>query len=303
MSIRLTVAGLVVCSFLGGCMSEPDDGGGGVTVRVAADGLDHSIDAARGPDGAAIYFLADAAGTPALQQALAGSAPRTVASGLTGATSLVVTSDGTAAIVAADHDAVRGLARVDLARGAVDWIAGADDLAARGLDLVRGDTGDLLVFTGRAPGGTPAVFELGLDGTGLVTRAGFPADADLDGVARTADGALFVADRRGSIWHVVDGDAPTEVLTDITLGEPAGIALTLDDSTLLVSSLAVDGSSQVVLLDTATFATSIFADVIGANRASGGVHRALDADLFAWCGATKPRPGGDGSSIVYDIGL
>lgn len=300
MSMRcLVVGGLAVC--LVGCTQEEADSG--VTVRVVAADLGRSIDAARSPDGADIYFLSEVVGVPALQQATDGGAPRSVADGLSDASSLVIASDGAVAVVAAAHDGARGLARVDLASGDVAWIPGVEDHAPRGLDLVRGDAGDVVVFTGVDPDAGPGVFRIGLAGAGLTSLASFPAAAALDGVAMTSDGALFVADTRGSLWHAPAGAAPTEVLTDVILGEPAGVALTLDESTLLISSLSAAGTSQVILLDTATFATSIFADVIGSNRASGGVHRALDADLFAWNGATRPKPGGEGNGLVYDIGL
>jgi len=298
MSMRGSLLGS--CLFLLACTPPDDPDAAGPSVEVAAGNLERSVDAARSPDGAATYFLGDVSGTSGLHQTDPDGPPRAISSDLIGATSLVITSDGAAAIVAAEHDGDRGLARVNLADGALTWLD-ADGRAARGLDLTRGESGDVITFTGADADG-PAVFRLDLTSPALERIASFPADAELDGVAQAADGALFVADRRGKIWHASAATAPTEILADVILGAPAGIALTLDESTLLISSLSAAGTSQVILLDTAAFTTAIFADVIGENIGSGGVHRALDADLFAWAGVTKPRPG-EGTGVVYDIGL
>lgn len=297
MAMRWSVAGL--CLGIFGC-TPPADEDGGADIEVAAGDLERAVDAARSPTGEATYFLGDVDGVTGLHQARAG-APRKIAGGLVGASSLVITSDGVAAVVAAEHDGGRGLARVELADGELAWLDGAAERSARGLDLVRGDAGDVVVFTGADAEG-PGVFRLALAGGDAERLAGFPADALLDGVAMTADGSLFVADGRGKVWHAAAGAAPTEVLAGVRVGDPAGVALTLDESTLLVSSLSAAGTSQVILLDTAAFTTTVFSDVIGENVGSGGVHRALDENQFAWSGVTKPRPG-EGSGVVYDIGL
>ena len=86
----------------------------------------------------------------------------------------------------------------------------------------------------------------------------------------------------------------------VTLGAPAGMALTQDESTLLVSSLAADGTSQVLIVDLATGATSTFNGTIGASHASGGLHRAQNNNTFAWCGVTV---GNGGAGTVFRVTL
>ena len=48
--------------------------------------------------------------------------------------------------------------------------------------------------------------------------------------------------------------------------------------------MAEDGQSLVNILATADGSASTYGDVIGPNRRSGGLHRALYVDRFAWIG-------------------
>ena len=114
------------------------------------------------------------------------------------------------------------------------------------------------------------------------------------GVAIARDGTLYVSDRGlgrrldGRLLKIADGRVRT-VARSLRLGNPAGVALTSDGSTLLVSSLApAAGTAQVLLVDTATLATSTFDDVIGANRSAGGLHRGLRTPVMAWADVQRP---------------
>lgn len=276
------VAVSVLALALSGCTPAPDESGG-VEVRAAAENLDRPIDAAPTPDGTVIFFLQDVAtgqGLFAIEGE--GDAPRQVADGLADATSLAIASDASAIVVA---DAT-GLTRITADTGTMTPIAEAATYQPRGLDLVPGAAGDLVVFTGVDPtDNTPGVFEVPLAG-GTVERiaTGFDPAAELDGVTIMADGTAWVTDQRGMVYQVKTGAAPKTIVDDTIVGDPAGVALTLDETTLLVSSVSAAGTSQVLLIDTATGTTSIFDDVIRANSGSGGVHRARDLATFAWCG-------------------
>ena len=114
------------------------------------------------------------------------------------------------------------------------------------------------------------------------------------GVAIARDGAVYVTDRGlgrrldGRVLRVAGGQVTT-IARSIRLGNPAGVALTSDGSTLLVSSLApAAGTAQVLLVDTATLATSTFDDIIGANRSAGGLHRGLRTQVMAWADVQRP---------------
>ena len=78
----------------------------------------------------------------------------------------------------------------------------------------------------------------------------------------------------------------------------AGVALTLDESLLLVSALDVTfGTSQVLVINLATQEQGIVNKSIGVNHASGGLHRAHNRNFMAWCGVTA----GGGGGLVYRV--
>lgn len=284
MSMRIVVVSVLALA-LSGCTPTADDGGG-VEVRAAAENLDRPIDAAPTPDGTVIFFLQDVATGQGLFAIDGGgegdAAPRQVADGLADATSLAISSDANTVVVA---DAT-GLTRITADDGTMAAIAEAATYQPRGLDLIPGAAGDIVVFTGIDPtDNTPGVFEVPLAG-GTVERiaTGFDPAAELDGVTVMADGTAWVTDQRGMVYQVETGSAPETIVTGTIVGDPAGIALTLDETTVLVSSVSAAGTSQVLLIDVAAGTTSVFDDVIRANSGSGGVHRARDLATFAWCG-------------------
>lgn len=280
--MRIAVVSVLALA-LSGCTPTADDGGG-VEVRAAAENLDRPIDAAPSPDGTVIFFLQDIATGQGLFaiDSEGDTAPRQVADGLSDATSLAISGDANAVVVA---DAT-GLTRITADDGTMTPIAEAATYQPRGLDLIPGAAGDLVVFTGVDPtDNTPGVFEVPLAG-GTVERiaTGFDPAAELDGVTVMADGTAWVTDQRGMVYQVETGSAPKTIVGDTIVGDPAGIALTLDETTVLVSSVSASGTSQVLLIDVAAGTTSVFDDVIRANSGSGGVHRARDLATFAWCG-------------------
>ncbi|MFN8556489.1 MAG: hypothetical protein U0531_03765 [Dehalococcoidia bacterium] len=107
----------------------------------------------------------------------------------------------------------------------------------------------------------PTVYRLPLGGDGLrdVVISGAPLMLP-DGLAVTRDGEVYVAarasvdDSTGAVFRVLDGALDT-LADGALLGGPAGLALTLDEGTLLVSSLSAGGTSQVLIVDLATGGT------------------------------------------------
>ena len=90
----------------------------------------------------------------------------------------------------------------------------------------------------------------------------------------------------GQVFKIASG-AVTVLVQKVRTGNPAGIALTTDGSTLLVSAMQPDGKSdQVLVVNTATGASSSVTDVVGQNSAAGGVHRAYQSNLFSWADRT-----------------
>lgn len=157
--------------------------------------------------------------------------------------------------------------------------------------------GDQLYFSGVDPSsGAPGVFALHGDAVTTVF-SGAPL-VDPSGIALFGDGRVLVADTRlfdGSVdARALDGEAGVVLLdhgaarvfaTGFATGFPAGIALTVDESTLIVSGQGPDRSDTVYLVDVAhperaptpvTAAFSVYQD------SAAGLKRAHDENTFIW---------------------
>lgn len=303
--------------------SGGDSGGGGasVTVSPVASGSD-ILDATPTVDGEYALWIADD-GATLCGTAMSGTDTPVCVGGVASATNLVATADGAGVVLAAQvttgENIVATSAAVVLATELVSYIisrgvtsysdyvilSASVGYAPTALDLVGSAGAETLYFSGIDPTTSqPGVFKMPLSDTlPEAVAVGF-ADQIATGLVVAADGTVYAAvpedNGLGSLFVISEGVA-TKIATDIVLGTPAGLALTPDDSTVMVSSLsAVGGTSQVVLVDRASGATSIFNDVIGANVGSGGLHRArATPTIYAWCGVTT---GGGGQVYKVDLG-
>jgi DNA-binding beta-propeller fold protein YncE len=265
------------------------------TLVATVPGAD-ALDAVPDPAGRTIFFTTDGPDGPAIMRVPSGGgAVHTVLAGrpLVDPTGLAVAADGKRLFVA---DAGAGRILVVSRDGrSVRSLAGSLGTRPRGLDVQLRGAARRLVFTGVDPAdGAPAVLALGAQGAkhATVLAKGAPLRRP-QGVAVARDGTVYVSDRGlgrrldGRVLRLA-GATMTTVARGIRLGDPAGISLTRDESTLLVSSLApFAGTAQVQLIDTATLATSTFDDVIGANRAAGGLHRGLRTEVMAWADVSR----------------
>jgi DNA-binding beta-propeller fold protein YncE len=267
------------------------------TLVATLSGPNRALDAVPDPSGRTIFFTTDGRDGPAIVRVpAAGGAPRTVLAGapLVEPVGLAVSADGRRLYVA-DRGADRILVVTRDGR-TVRSLAGSAGTRPRGLEVQPRGAGERIVFTGRDPrSGAAAVLALGARGAKhpVVLAAGAPLRRP-EGVAIAADETLYVSDRGlgrrldGRVLRIAGGRT-TVVARSVRLGDPAGIALTRGDATLLVSSLAASaGTAQVLLVDTATLATSTFDDVIGANRSAGGLHRGLRTEVMAWADVQRP---------------
>jgi hypothetical protein len=300
----LLIGGLLL---LAGCLAWPASAAPAIAVTLLAAGggaapFHAPLDAVPAPDGAVVYFLArTTTGRPGVFRVPATGGPTAIlATGapLMAPRGLVVSADGRTLYIA-DPAAPGGGAIFALATtgGQPRRLAGTTGLRPRALDLIRrGERDVLYVAGGHASIGRAAVWRL-VPGDGRPPTPVFNGAASLvaDGIAVTANGEIFLAARAGRadvtglVLKIKDGVA-RPLVSGVRLGRPAGLALTLDEATLLVSSLARDGTAQVLLVDLASGGVSTFNDVIGANRHSGGLHRAQGANVFAW--ADVQRRGG-----------
>jgi hypothetical protein len=206
-----------------------------------------------------------------------------------------------------------------------DPAAGADgdgailSLASTGgepVELVRGHTpravtvadDGALFFSGNHPETRePGVFEL-TGGAALSVFTGAPL-VDPSGIAVQRDGTLLVADTRlfdanpsvGSEAGIVRirGGRADIFASGFATGYPAGIALTRNEKTLIVSGEGADRSDTVFLVDMANpsaEAKGVTASFSKFQDASAGLKRAHDSDTFIW--ASLAADGGTVFRIV-----
>jgi DNA-binding beta-propeller fold protein YncE len=264
------------------------------------------LDAALDPEGVTIYFTAQGSkGSGVFKVPAAGGDAVEIVSGAPFASpaGIAVGTDGKALFVADAGAAGSGaLLTLPTAGGAPTALRGSAGTAPRNLDIVKGSGGDLIYFTGIDPQDKqPGLFTLpptGADAPTVVAK-GSPF-AEPDGVAVTKAGVAYVADRAGKVFRVEGGKVSTTV-NEVKTGQPAGIALTLDDGMLLVSAIDKGkGTDRVLLVALANGETGAVTKVVGENRSAGGVHRALNANVFSWSDLTS-GPGSRGRGMVYRV--
>lgn len=163
-----------------------------------------------------------------------------------------------------------------------------------------------IYFSGRDPAsGDPGVFRLVGDTVdSLFTGAPL---VDPSGIAVMKDGTVLVADTRlfestpinseAGVVLIKDG-AATLFASGFSTGYPAGIALTKDESTLIISGEAPDRSDAVYLFsvdDPGAGATVVRAEFSVEQNSSAGLKRLRSENTFIWAS------GSFNSGTVYKI--
>ncbi|HTV22308.1 MAG TPA: hypothetical protein VMG12_26655 [Polyangiaceae bacterium] len=174
---------------------------------------------------------------------------------------------------------------------------GSVSFAAEGFSprsVTVGPEGEVF-FSGIDPAsGQPGVFVLE-GGNVRSLFVGAPL-VDPSGIAVFADGRVLVADSRAfdaagdplaneaSIVLIEDGQA-SRFASGFATGFPAGIALSRDEATLLVSSESADRHDTLLLIDVADPAaapSAVTASFSELQDAAGGLKRAHDKDEFSF---------------------
>jgi sugar lactone lactonase YvrE len=174
-------------------------------------------------------------------------------------------------------------------------------LRPRGVEVSKKDNNDVVYFTGTGTDGRAAVFKL--EG-GLQTVAAGDPLTDPGGVAISRTNQVYVTntaqgDSGLSSVYQVDSGTPTEIAGGIRVGYPAGISISQDGKTLLVSGQdATLGTATVYRINVDTREVSSVNAGLENNPDAGGLHRARNSDVFSWCGVTV---GTGGSGLVYRI--
>jgi sugar lactone lactonase YvrE len=267
------------------------------TINPAANNATVFIspfDATPDPSGTNVYFTAlTVDGTPGVfKVAAAGGAITAVATGgsLVAPFGITISDDGNTLYVA-DPGANNGT----IDRGAIfaigtgagsnpTAVSGTEGYAGRGVDFQGGQ----IWFTGTNPAdGAAGVFKIAPSGGGAAIVATGAPFVDPSGIAVTKSGDAYVSDTSGSqvgLANVIKVSGGASVVKgDIAVGYPAGIALSQDDSAVLVSGLtAAAGNDVVFRIDLASKNVTTFNKSIDGFLESAGLHRARNADVYAW---------------------
>ncbi len=278
------------------------------------------FDSVPSTDGSTFYFVAtNGAGAPAIFSVPArGGAAVRLASGapLSSPFGIAISTDGKTLYVAdpgagaadsaaaTDPDAPGAVYTLPVGGGTPALLAGTAGYSPRGLDVVLEGKADAVYFTGLDPAdGSPGLFKVGAAGGGTtVVSKGAPL-SEPSGVAVAASGIAYVTDHlgsggaRGALFQVSAGSA-SKLVGGLRFGFPAGVALTRDEKSVLVSG--IDDASRldvVYLVDLASHKVSSTSQGVGSNTDAGGLHRARGADVLSWCGTTA----GSGGGLVYTV--
>jgi len=286
------------------------------------------VDATPSPDGKDVYFIAfsshmDADGlkmerTPAIYktssapgaapQKLFEGAPLNSPFGITisddGQTLFIADSSSDGAIVDPNVDPpVDGPDRSDgrvfsmsASGGTPTALAGTENIVPAGLEAM----GASLFVTGRKDG-VPGLYKTGIGGGAVSAVASGAPFVDPGGVAVTRDGVAYVVDTGSSTLSTqalasvvkVTADGKTEVIRDgLAVGHPAGIALVNDESAILVSALdSATGTDRVFRISLGDRSVTQLSDKIGDFYESAGLHRARNAEVFAWADSHANKTG------------
>lgn len=241
-----------------------------------------------------------------------------LASGFWAPTGLVVSKDGSKIYVAdaglgspAKVGEVGGIYVVPSSGGSKTLITGTAGYRPKSLDVVM-ETAEQLYFTGVDPtSGAPGVFRIPAAGGSVTTvftpGAGEEFFKDPGGIAVTASGTIYVSETVGgaggnesAIIQIKSGKA-TEFAMGIKVGYPAGLALSQDEKFLLVSGVDRNGGTAVLYrIDVADpKKIDLITKDIGQNTNSAGIHRAHNADIYAWADAKWPDENGQNGGTVY----
>ncbi|HLK40870.1 MAG TPA: hypothetical protein VKU41_29155 [Polyangiaceae bacterium] len=282
------------------------------TIAKAANdtGFTSPFDATPGPDGSSIYFTAIAAdGTGGVFAAGAGgaAASRLDSGGvLVSPSGIAVSEDGKQLFVAdpaSDDDSTGAYGAIFVlptGGGTPTALAGTQGTQPRSV-VVAGGT--LYFTTGAAAAGGAGVRSLPVSGGQPAVVSSGPPFVDPSGLAVARNGDVFVADAIASGNHLgvvmrVSGGTASPLVSDLGVGFPAGIALTQDESALLVSGIdPVAQTDLIYRVDLGNVSKpTTFNQGISSFAESAGLHRASGADVYAWADSRA-----NGTGTVYAL--
>lgn len=305
-SVVTSPGAALVLALAAGCSKDAPRGsgtaGGNLTTATAvANGSSFSspFDAAPSPDGNTVYFtgIDPATGAAIFKVPAAGGTPTVLASGcatpacdaFVGAPfGLAVASDGSKVFVA-DPAYVGGASdsgaifSVPSGGGSQTVLSETSGYAPRFVTVGRVGGSDNLYFIGNDKDGTPSIFK---DANGAVTTV--LKGGDPQAVAVSGNGTVYYVDQNGTVQKLAAGGTAGTALgagaSNLALSYPVGLALSHDESSLLVPVIDPAKSTQAIArIDSASgVATLLGLNLPATNSEGGGFHKAANADVYSF---------------------
>ena len=271
-----------------------------VSVATQSGDFHNPLDSTPDLNGTTIYFTATGPHGPGVFRVpAAGGAVTEVYTGtpFVAPRGIAFSTDGQYLYVADPSAGTGGqIFRLAPGGGLPSPVRGSAGTAPQNLYVVIQSGQQVIYFSGKDPGsGQAAVLKLAASGAAAptVVAQGSPLVAP-DGVVVTRSGIVYVSDRSasgGGIGKVfkIDGSVVTALVAQVRTGNPAGIALTQDESILLVSALQLNSlSDQLLLVDLHTGQTGSVTKVVSQNQNdAGGLHACPCSEQQASLGGAK----------------
>jgi len=284
------------------------------------------LDATPSPDGDSIYFIAFAevdegydqrAKVPGVYRVAASNegedAPSEVSSGsFVAPIGISISVDGKTLFVAdlaveTAPEALGAVMMVSAGGGESSPIESTAGYMPQGVTVANVDDKEFVYFTGRDPetGQSGAFRVSGSGGSVEIVASGSPF-VDPSGIAVSPDGIVYVTDSAasgalgdlGALISIKDNEASIFV-SDLALGMPAGVATTLDGSTIAVSALdATTRRDRVFFISAGSAEITVFDEPFDSFQESAGLHRAHNSNFFAWADSLA-----NSSGTVYTVEL
>lgn len=279
--------------------------GGGASEISEVAKVNTPFDATPDPEGGIVYISGiGSKGAAIFKAPAAGGAPQEIVSGepLVSPFGIASSTDGVTLYIADSgandpNDNDQGqIFSLAVTGNALKGVNGSGGTRPRSLEIVQEDNADVIYFTG-VNKGVPGLFKIPAAGGVISVVAQGNPFVDPSGVTVASNGDAFVVDTAGStkktalILRVAGGTAST-FLTDIRVGYPAGIALTKDDQTLLVSGLdPVTGTDVILKISVGSKAVEVISKGLEGFSEPAGMHRAKTSNTFSWADS-KANNGG-----------
>jgi sugar lactone lactonase YvrE len=319
----MSTGGMTTTSSTGGMTTTTGTGGMAPftgTATVAANAA-LALDATPDPNGTNIYLTAvDPTNGPGVFKVPADGSATTPVAVLAGAPfaapfGIAISTDGKTLYIAdpgatdsTGTDQLGVIFSLPIGGGTATAVTGTAGTEVRSLEIAQSGGADTIFFTGHTAAGVPGVFKVAAAGGTVATVAMGAPFVDPSGITIASDGTMYVADTTavqapgGATASIIKIDTTgnaTSFLSGLAVGYPAGIALSLDGNTMLLSSL--DPSKYTDQLAQITVATAALGTPITMNintfTEAAGMHRAKTADVFAWADSSAGAQGGQVFSV------